>query len=64
MLPVQRAVVQSLVRDLDPTCHSQDPAQPNKQILNIFFKNKEEEGREMERELVEGGILTSYVLGK
>ena len=61
---MQRAVVQSLVRDLDPTCHNQDPAQPNKQILNIFLKNKEEEGREMERELVEGGILTSYVLGK
>ena len=27
--PVQGAQVPSLVRELDPTCHNQDPEQPN-----------------------------------
>jgi len=30
VLPAQGAQVQSLVRELDPTCHNQDPAWPNK----------------------------------
>ena len=37
-LPVQGAQVHSLVRELDPTCHNQDPEHPDKYI--IFFRKR------------------------
>ena len=37
MFPMQGAWVQSLVRDLDPTCRNKDLVQPNKYFLFFFL---------------------------